>query len=134
MSRSDARICAFMMTFEHLFNKDAVESHLFELKEFSEEERDFSKKIFKNVSEHFQEIEEKIEKNLKYGWKIKDLSSVDYSILLSSVAQIDFLGEPKGLVINEAVRMAKKYSCEKSPAFINGVLSSIFNKTEGENA
>lgn len=134
MSRSDARVCAFMLTFEYLFNKDAVKNHLFELKNFSEEEKSFSQTIFDNVHTHFQEIEQKIENGLKKGWKIKDLSLLDYAILLSSVAQIDYVKEPKGLVINEAVRMAKKYSSEKSSAFINGVLSSIFNKTEGENA
>ena len=33
---------------------------------------------------------------------------------------------PKEVVINEAVELAKKFSTEKSPKFINGVLADIF--------
>ena len=32
---------------------------------------------------------------------------------------------PKGVAINEAVELAKKFSGEESPAFVNGVLGKI---------
>jgi len=38
------------------------------------------------------------------------------------------MNESVGLAINEAVELAKKYSTDNSPKFVNGVLSSIYNK------
>ena len=49
-------------------------------------------------------------------------------LILVCVAEIDYLDEEIGVCINEAVRLAKKYSTDRSPSFINGVLSSIYKK------
>ncbi|MEQ9617437.1 MAG: transcription antitermination factor NusB [Phycisphaerales bacterium] len=35
-------------------------------------------------------------------------------------------------IINEAVELAKKYSTERSPAFINGVLDKLLKRVRGE--
>jgi len=133
MSRSDARVCGFLLTFEYLFNKEFDENLLFEEQTLTLEEKSFSLDIFHAVKNNFNDIQNKIEQNLKNNLKIKDLCSVDFAILLMSVSQIDFLNEPKGLVINESVRIAKKYSTDKSSAFVNAILSSIYGKFEVEN-
>ncbi|NCB48598.1 MAG: transcription antitermination protein NusB [Clostridia bacterium] len=138
MSRSDARVCGFLLTFEYLFSKEFNENLLFEEQIVSEEEKKFSLQIFESVQKNFDEIDLKIESFLKNNLKIKDLCAIDHAILMTALAQVDFLNEPKGLVINEAVRIAKKYSTDKSSSFVNGVLSSIYGKSdgksEGENA
>lgn len=134
MSRSDARVCGFLLTFEYLFNKEFDEDLLFEEQTVTAEEKEFSLHIFHDVQNHFDEINCKIEGFLKNNLRIKDLCSIDHAILMMAVAQVDFLNEPTGLVINEAVRIAKKYSTDKSSSFVNGVLSSIYGKPEGENA
>jgi len=62
-------------------------------------------------------------------WKMSRLSPVDKSILRLSVYQLVFCDDiPKKVVINEAIELAKKYSTEKSPGFINGVLDAIRKK------
>jgi len=62
-------------------------------------------------------------------WKMSRLSPVDKSILRLSVYQLLFCDDiPKKVVINEAIELAKKYSTEKSPGFINGVLDAINKK------
>ncbi len=134
MSRSDARVCGFLLTFEYLFNKKFDENLLFEEQTLTDEEKEFSLDIFHNIQNHFDEIDIKIEGFLKNNLRIKDLCSIDHAILMIAVAQIEYLNESKGLVINEAVRIAKKYSTDKSSSFVNGVLSSIYGKPEGENA
>jgi N utilization substance protein B len=37
---------------------------------------------------------------------------------------------PPKVVINEAIELAKKYSTDKSPAFVNGVLDAVLKKIE----
>jgi len=62
-------------------------------------------------------------------WKMSRLSPVDKSILRLSVYQLVFCDDiPEKVVINEAIELAKKYSTEKSPGFINGVLDAIRKK------
>ncbi len=62
-----------------------------------------------------------------HAWKIDRLSRVDLSILRLAVAEIYFLPEciPYKVSINEAVEQAKKYSSDRSPAFINGILGAM---------
>ena len=62
----------------------------------------------------------------KKGLTLNSIYKLDYAILLVAIASIDYLEESISLAINEAVELAKKYSTDKSPSFVNGVLSSIY--------
>jgi transcription antitermination factor NusB len=62
-------------------------------------------------------------------WQFARLSPVDKSILRLSVYQLKFCSDiPPKVVINEAIELAKKFSTDKSPAFVNGVLDAILKK------
>ena len=64
-------------------------------------------------------------------WQFTRLSPVDKSILRLSVYQLKFCTDiPPKVVINEAIELAKKYSTDKSPAFVNGVLDAVLKKIE----
>lgn len=59
-------------------------------------------------------------------WKLSRMSQVDRSILRLSVYQLQYCPDiPGKVVVNEAIELAKKYSTEQSPRFVNGVLDSI---------
>ncbi len=59
-------------------------------------------------------------------WKLSRLSHVDRGILRLSVYQLRFCPDvPCKVVINEAIELAKKYSTEQSPRFVNGVLDAV---------
>ena len=62
-------------------------------------------------------------------WEFARLSPVDRSILRLSVYQLKFCPDiPPKVIINEAIELAKKFSTDKSPAFVNGVLDAILKK------
>jgi transcription antitermination factor NusB len=62
-------------------------------------------------------------------WEFARLSPVDRSILRLSVFQLKFCPDiPAKVIINEAIELAKKFSTDKSPAFVNGVLDAILKK------
>jgi len=62
-------------------------------------------------------------------WRLSRLSPVDKSILRLAVYQLEFCHDiPSKVVINEAIELAKKFSTDKSPAFVNGVLDAILKK------
>jgi transcription antitermination factor NusB len=64
-------------------------------------------------------------------WQFARLSPVDKSILRLAVYQLKFCRDiPPKVVINEAIELAKKYSTDKSPAFVNGVLDAVLKKVK----
>ena len=128
MSRSGARDYGFKLVFEYLFSQDFIIEDELEKESLEGEEKDYALSILNFLKENFNEVENKLSSFLRKPLTIKDIYTLDHAILLTSIIQIDYLKEEKGLVINEAVRLAKKYSTDKSPSFINGILSSIYNK------
>ena len=62
-------------------------------------------------------------------WRFTRLSPVDRSILRLAVYHLKFCPDiPPKVVINEAIELAKKFSSEKAPSFVNGVLDAIRKK------
>ncbi len=83
--------------------------------------------------QHRNAIDTMIEKQLK-GWTLDRIAKVDLSILRVSVAEIlhyDQIDIPTS--INEAIEIAKDYSDDKAPMFINGVLDSIRKCASGSD-
>jgi len=59
-------------------------------------------------------------------WRLSRLSCVDRSILRLAVFQLTQCPDiPAKVIINEAIELAKKFSTDKSPGFVNGVLDAI---------
>ncbi|WPC40912.1 transcription antitermination factor NusB [Clostridium sp. JS66] len=85
-------------------------------------------RVLKGVQENKEAIDSEIEKYL-INWKLNRLSKLDVAIL--RVCTYEFLYEdniPKNVSINEAIELAKRYSGDKSAAFINGVLGSMIKE------
>ncbi len=62
-------------------------------------------------------------------WKLSRMSQVDRSILRLSVYQLQFCPDiPGKVIVNEAIEMAKKFSTEQSPRFVNGVLDTLLKQ------
>lgn len=127
MSRIQARDCGFKFVYQYLFSNETNTNFIDEEIELSEEESKFSTDIFSAVKDNITKINNKLNSCLKNGLTASDIYKLDYAIMVSAIAQIDYLQEPVALVINEAVELAKKYSTDKSPKFINGVLSTLYS-------
>ena len=84
--------------------------------------------------EHLQELDACIEKHCD-TWSIDRLSKVDLSILRLAVAEMHFMENiPYKVAVSEAVELAKKYSEEKAPQFINGILRAVAEDYLAEQA
>ena len=62
--------------------------------------------------------------------EIPQLSKIDRNILRIAAYEL-FWGDrlAPGIVINEAIEIAKKYSGEQSATFVNGILDSVRKDT-----
>ena len=68
-------------------------------------------------------------------WDMSRLSPVDRAILRLAAYQMQFCDDiPKKVIINEAIEMAKRFSGEQSPRFVNGVLDAILRNLNSEQA
>ncbi len=118
-----------------LYQLDVQGPDLFELLDrfFTEaDEDDFVRKLAsdwtKGTWENLEQCDEPIITST-IKWQFTRLSPVDKSILRLSVYQLKFCPDiPPKVVINEAIELAKKFSTDKSPAFVNGVLDAILKK------
>jgi transcription antitermination factor NusB len=82
----------------------------------------------KGAWENLQECDQLIITSI-LKWQFGRLSPVDKSILRLSVYQLKFCPDiPPKVVINEAIELAKKFSSEKAPSFVNGVLDAVLKK------
>lgn len=125
--RALARIFAFKMIFSELFIEGSVEDAK---NEFPPEEnldkkgREFAESIIDAFLENKKTIEEKLKEALE-KFEYERVFKVDLALLSLALTEILYVGTPKAVVINEVLEISKKYSTEKSSAFINGVLAKI---------
>jgi len=118
-----------------LYQLDIQGPDLFELLDrfFTEaDEDDFVRKLASDWTrgtwENLEQCDEPIIAST-IKWQFTRLSPVDKSILRLAVYQLKFCPDiPPKVVINEAIELAKKFSTDKSPAFVNGVLDAILKR------
>jgi len=85
----------------------------------------YIQKIISTFKEKNIEIDNVI-KELASGWDIERLFKIDKDILRIAIAELLFIKDaPVKVVIDEALELAKKYSTDDSPSFINGILAKV---------
>ena len=94
--------------------------------------RERALEIATGVARHLKAIDEQIARASTH-WKLHRLATVDRNIL--RVAVYELLHEPTTpaeVVIDEAVEIARRFSSESSPSFVNGVLDMIAKIPSGK--
>ena len=81
--------------------------------------------IFKTYKTKKDEIDGII-KQYAIGWDIDRLFKIDKDILRIAIIELVYVKDaPVKVVIDEALELAKKYSTDDSPSFINGILAKV---------
>lgn len=71
------------------------------------------------------EVDERISSHAK-NWRLERLDVTDRNILRIAVYEMIHCDDvPPEVAINEAVEIAKRFSADDSPAFVNGVLDAV---------
>ena len=64
-----------------------------------------------------------LQENLSISYKLNRIHNADKCTILLGMAELDtFIDTPIPVVIDEAVKIAAKYSTENSTDFVNGIL------------
>ena len=129
MSRKKARIGAMQALFSMDINNDFSLDNLnlfMENNHFLGDEADYINRVVPDILEKLETVDETIEKNLK-GWTMDRLAKVDRQILRIAVYEFLYKDDiPPEVSINEAVDIARLYSSDDAPKFVNGILGTIY--------
>lgn len=141
MGRRNARKLAFYLLFQYDFvNCKESLDELKEVKntffsvntEITEDDRNYIESTTDGAMEHREKIDSLLDTFAK-GWTVERMSKVDKAILRLAVYEIKYAPDvPDGVAINEAVELAKTYSSDEAPAFINGILGKISGSEEND--
>ena len=130
MNRKLSREKGMELLFGMTLNKENVEETLETFVEnyegnINEIDLTYIKQLLIGIENNKEEIDNLISNNL-HNWKLDRISKVNLSILRLAAYELLYDDEvPKGVAINEALEITRKYSDEKSVSFINGVLDKI---------
>ena len=143
MTRSNAREIAMHLIFEMEYHDDltpeeliqsvfdqeyyprlAAESDLYQDKP-NAKQMAYIRQCVNGVYDEKHVIDSYIEQ-YAVGWKISRISKVSLAVLRLAIYEILHVEDaPTGVVINEAVEIARRYEEEDKVSFINGILGSF---------
>ncbi len=126
LSREKAMELLFGMTLSKDTMEEVVEAFVENYEgDIKEIDLTYVKQVLIGVNNNKESIDKAIQDNL-HNWKIERISKVNLSILRIATYELLYDKEvPRGVAINEALEIARRYSDEKSVSFINGVLDKI---------
>lgn len=126
-ARRKGRELALQMLYQWDVSREPVESvieSLSELQSAGEGAREFAGRLVEGTVDRVEEID-KILIQTSEHWRLGRMSTVDRNILRLAVYELLSKSAPPGVVINEALEVAKRFSSPESVAFVNGVLDAV---------
>jgi len=134
MNRHYARIVAMQAMYESDFKSSDTgkEILLRQLKKIEQEDNkenfEFAKDLVEKASNSRNEIDKMIEQTAP-EWPINQVAVIDRNIIRLAICELLNFETPPKVVINEAIELGKTFGSETSSKFINGVLGTVYRKS-----
>ena len=94
---------------------------------------DFTKRLVLGVGDKLTEIDRRIGE-VAANWRPDRMAAVDRNILRLGAYEILFCDDiPAAVTVNEMVEIAKEFGAENTPAFVNGLLDKLKEKSFSES-
>ena len=106
-----------------------VEKYFWKTARAAESTRKFANELFEGALEQ-AEANDKLVGKLSRNWRMERISAIDRNILRLAIYELRAGTAPAKVVIDEAIELAKKFSSEEAPAFVNGVLDAARKSLE----
>ena len=131
--RRAARQCVLEALFAYQFSKNDTVDQLVSENPQLKSNNDFIYSLYDGVLEHTKLTEGIIKSHLE-NWEIDRIAQIDKILLKMGICEIYFIDNiPPKVTISEMVEIAKIYSTDESPVFINGILDAVFKNYIKEN-
>ena len=134
--RRAARQCVLEALFAYQFSKNERTEIINQLVNKNPDLKDhyhFIKFLFDIVFTKMKWAEDTIKAHLE-NWDLDRVANIDKILLKMGICEIYFISDiPPKVTITEMVEIAKIYSTDESPIFINGILDAVFKDYLKEN-
>jgi N utilization substance protein B len=100
-----------------------IEEYFKSFRSVNPDEEKFIRRMVQTVMDKKTEIDASISKNL-IGWKLGRLALIDRNLLRMGMAEATFNSE-KPIIIDDLLRIAKKYSDADSYKLVNAILDKV---------
>lgn len=92
---------------------------------------EFACDLVRGVGRHRAQLDELIDR-FSRNWRIDRMPAVDRTVLRLACFELAHRPDvPTAVVIDEAVELARTYSTDESPRFVNGLLDRIATEVRG---
>ncbi|MFI0983210.1 transcription antitermination factor NusB [Streptomyces sp. NPDC021093] len=132
-ARNNARKRAFQILFEADQRGTSVQNVLADwVRHSRSDERqppvtEYTMELVEGYAQYASRIDELIETYAE-GWDLDRMPVVDRNIVRLGTYELVWVdGTPDAVVIDEAVQLAKEFSTDDSPSFVNGLLGRFKN-------
>lgn len=128
MRRSELREHLFKVLFQLEFGTpdempESIKLYIDGLENAEDQDKEYIRAKAEIIIAKVPEIDALIDEK-SADWKTKRMNKVDLAILRLAVYEMRWDDDiPVGVAINEAVELAKKFSSDEGPSFVNGVLA-----------
>ncbi len=85
----------------------------------------YARELVEGVADHWEAINALIQENAAH-WRLERMSCIDRNIMRIAIFELCFRQDvPASVAINEAIEVAKRFSTDDAPPFINGILDAV---------
>ena len=98
--------------------------------EMHEGSRAFAKELVIRVSENQSSLDEAIAEHAR-NWRVSRMAAVDRNVLRLGAFELIHTETPIGVILDEAVELARRFGSDTSPAFVNGILDALAHAVRG---
>mgnify|MGYP002824741924 FL=1 len=131
--RRVARQCVLEALFAYQFSNNDTINQLVSKNPELKGNNDFIHSLYNIVLKNAKLTEDIIKSHLE-NWEIDRVALIDKILLKMGICEIYFIYDiPPKVTISEMVEIAKIYSTDESPVFINGILDAVFKNYMKEN-
>jgi N utilization substance protein B len=131
-ARENALQILFQLEFDDTELNQVIDS-FWKNKNATKEIKEHCRWLVEGIAGHRENIDNVIQ-SVSENWRIPRMAIVDRNVLRIAVFEL-LHGEDlaPAIVINEAIEIAKKYSCEEGATFVNGILDAVRKKIQKKN-
>src|SRR5687768_8691877 len=120
---------------ELLYESEAKDVHPAEvIADLPVEPHDYATVLAEGVGDHRDLLDHIVGERAR-GWTVKRMPAVDRALLRLATYELAFTSDlPTGVAIDEAVELARSFSTDASPSFVNGVLAAVVKDVRGSGS
>ncbi len=128
--RSRAREVVLQALYQHDLNPDSETAvDTFVARKLTDDRKmtDFARSLVQGVLEQRDHLDRLVGETAD-NWSVDRMAVTDRNVLRLGAYELLFTDTPVGVVINEAVELAKKFGDKQSPPFVNGILDRLLKR------